>query len=90
MQPFLVYLLKANAVISILVLSYFLLLRNEKFFKLNRAFLLISLVFSFTLPLTPAVNFFKIDQIENHSTALKSFARVYDRISKSEQPIATV
>ena len=90
MSPFLIYLLKANAAISILVLSYFLLLRNEKFFKLNRAFLIAILIFSFALPLTPAANFFKIDQIENHPTAMNSFARVYNRISKSEQPIANI
>jgi len=52
----LVYLLKANLVISIFFLAYYCLLRNEKFFRLNRIFLLSAIGLAFLLPLLPAIS----------------------------------
>jgi hypothetical protein len=51
----LAYLLKANAVLSVLFVAYLLLLKNLTFFGLNRAFLLAALLVSLLLPLAPPV-----------------------------------
>ncbi|MBD0254599.1 MAG: M56 family metallopeptidase [Cytophagales bacterium] len=51
----LLYLLKANAVVSVLFLAYLLLLRNLTFFGLNRVFLLVALLLSVLLPLAPPI-----------------------------------
>lgn len=47
------YLLKANLILSVLFGAYWLLLRNERFFQLNRLILLSILVSAFLLPLLP-------------------------------------
>ncbi len=54
-HAFLIYLLKANAVLSVLFLAYLLLLKNLTFFGLNRVFLLAALLLSVLLPLAPPV-----------------------------------
>jgi hypothetical protein len=55
MTPILLYLLKVNLVISILFLNYYFLVRDEKFFRLNRAVLLSFIGLAFLLPLLPAM-----------------------------------
>lgn len=50
---FAMYLLKANLILSVLFGAYWLLLRNERFFQLNRFILLSILVSTFLLPLLP-------------------------------------
>jgi len=50
---FAMYLLKANLILSVLFGAYWLLLRNERFFQLNRFILLSILVSAFLLPLLP-------------------------------------
>ena len=51
METLLTYLLKASALLSIFYLSYFILLKKETSFDLNRKFLLAGLLSSFLLPL---------------------------------------
>src|SRR5690606_36155980 len=48
------YLLLANLYLAIFYTFYHFFLRRETFFRLNRYYLLASLVLSFTLPLTKA------------------------------------
>lgn len=55
MGAILIYLLKANLVISIFFLTYYCLLRKEKFFRLNRIVLLSAIGLAFLLPLLPAL-----------------------------------
>lgn len=50
---FAMYLLKTNLILSVLFGAYWLLLRNERFFQLNRLILLSILVSTFLLPLLP-------------------------------------
>lgn len=54
-----VYFLKANIVLSVLFFFYWLLLRNEKFFAINRFILLSIVVTAFLLPLLPSNFSFK-------------------------------
>lgn len=51
MEVFLVYILKSAGILSIFYLAYFLLLRNDTSFKVNRKFLLGGIFASFILPL---------------------------------------
>ncbi|MDT0678117.1 M56 family metallopeptidase [Autumnicola musiva] len=51
MENFLIYLLKSAGILSIFCLSYYLFLRKETFFILNRSFLLGGILASFILPL---------------------------------------
>ncbi len=53
LHAFLAYLLKANAVLSVLFVAYLLLLKNLTFFNVNRVFLLAALLSSLLLPLAP-------------------------------------
>ena len=53
MQDLFIYLVKVNVVIALSYLFYWCLLRREKFFILNRFFLLGAIVFAFLLPLLP-------------------------------------
>ena len=55
MSTVLLYLLKANLVISIFFLAYYCLLRTEKFFRLNRIVLLSAIGMVFLLPLLPSM-----------------------------------
>ena len=55
MSTFLLYLLKANLVISIFFLAYYGLLRTEKFFRLNRIVLLSAIGLALLLPLLPSM-----------------------------------
>lgn len=59
METLLLYLLKANAIISLLFLAYLLLFRNEKTFAASRGFLLSALLLALVLPLAPSVSYFK-------------------------------
>lgn len=89
MTLFIIYLLKVNAVISVLILFYIFLLRNERFFKLNRIVLLGIIFSSFILPFTPAFNFFNIDQIDTHATTVTPFVKIYNSIGESQQSFST-
>ncbi len=51
MASFVNYLLESGISLSLFALGYFLFLRSETFFRVNRWFLLISIVFSAVLPL---------------------------------------
>lgn len=51
MSSFVNYLIESGISLSLFALIYFLLLRNETFFRINRWFLLVALLFSSLLPL---------------------------------------
>lgn len=55
MENIILYLVKANLLIAALFLFYFFFLRNQKFFRINRFFLLGALIISLFLPLIPAM-----------------------------------
>jgi beta-lactamase regulating signal transducer with metallopeptidase domain len=74
MQDFIIYFAKVNITLSILFLIYWLLLRNEKFFQLNRFILLSILVVAVFLPLIPFQNFLAVS-----TKPLKTF---HERLSK--------
>src|ERR1700691_967849 len=88
MEGFIIYLIKVNITISIIFLFYYSFLRMEKFLKVNRFILLVILLSSFVLPLTPAINFFRIEQIQDQHPVVKPLAVFYNRISKSENVVS--
>jgi len=53
MEAFLLYLLKANVVLALFAAAYYGLLRRLTFFELNRAYLLLAVVFAAVYPLLP-------------------------------------
>lgn len=53
MEAALLYLLKANVVLALFAAAYYGLLRRLTFFKLNRAFLLLALLFAAVYPALP-------------------------------------
>jgi beta-lactamase regulating signal transducer with metallopeptidase domain len=57
MQDLIIYFVKANITFSLLFIIYWLLLRNEKFFVLNRIILLGIILISLLLPLLPFKSF---------------------------------
>jgi len=58
MQALIIYILKANVILALLYGAYWLLLRNEKFFVLNRFILLACIALSFCFPLLPGTVLF--------------------------------
>lgn len=80
METLTVYWLKINAVVPILFLAYWLLLKNEKFFKLNRLFLMGSLVLAFVLPMVPIINNPGVSKVQREVTALNPLYNLYDNI----------
>lgn len=55
MENLIVYFFKVNIVFSVVFLFYYLDLRRHKFLKTNRLLLMLSIVVSFLLPLSPAL-----------------------------------
>ncbi|MEI6091348.1 MAG: M56 family metallopeptidase [bacterium] len=51
MENFVHYILESSLAMGLFYLAYYFFLRNETFFKINRAYLLITLLSSFVLPL---------------------------------------
>lgn len=72
-MDFAMYLLKANLILSVLFSAYWLLLRNEPFFQLNRFVLLSILVAAFLLPLLP--------QWQSGAPSSSLIARVQEQIA---------
>jgi hypothetical protein len=62
MEAFLIYLFKSSVLLSIFYSVYFLLLRKDTFFTINRHFLLIGIITSLLLPF---IEFTTIKFIEN-------------------------
>src|SRR5882757_10605654 len=81
METLVIYWLKVNVVISILFLTYFLLLKKEKFFKLNRLFLMGSLVLALILPITPVINTPGLNQLQHEVTGLNPLYELYNNFS---------
>jgi beta-lactamase regulating signal transducer with metallopeptidase domain len=81
METLAIYWLKVNVVVSILFLTYFLLLKEEKFFTLNRVFLMGSLVLALILPITPVVNTPGINQWQREVTGLNPLYSLYNNFS---------
>jgi TonB family protein len=53
MNTFIIYLIQSSAILSLMFLVYWIFLRKETFFQLNRAFLLMSGFFSLVAPIIP-------------------------------------
>lgn len=80
METLIIYWLKINAVVSIMFLAYWLLLKNEKFFKLNRFFLIGALALAFVLPLLPVINSVGVSRVQQEVTALNPLYSLYDNM----------
>ena len=92
MEPLVMYLLKANVVISILFLFYLLTLKNDKSFKQNRVYLLFSLVLSLFLPLLPELSSPHFEPIRRQITTANPLNGLYTTIGNSQmvtKPINT-
>jgi hypothetical protein len=85
MSALIIYLIKANLLISALFLFYFLFLRKEKFFRLNRFFLLGTLILSIFLPLIPAPGNF-IQSLQQGPAGIRNFLDIYNQIHITTTP----
>ena len=83
MEPLIIYLLKANVVISILFLFYLLVLKNDKSFWQNRFYLVFSLLLSLFLPFLPEVSFAHLDPIQRQITMANPLNSLYTTIGNS-------
>ena len=90
MEPLIIYLLKANVVISILFLFYLLVLKNDKSFWQNRFYLLFSLLLSLFLPFLPEVSFAHLDPIQRQITMANPLNSLYATIGNSPMVNAPV
>jgi hypothetical protein len=84
METLVMYLLKANVVISILFLFYLLGLKNDKLFKQNRFYLLFSLVLSLFLPFFPVLSFPHFEPIQRQITMANPLNDLYTTIDHSQ------
>ena len=84
MEPSIIYLLKANVVISILFLFYLLVLKNDKSFWQNRFYLLFSLLLSLFLPLLPELSFSHLDTIQRQIMTANPLNSLYTTIGNSQ------
>ena len=88
MTAFIIYLLKANLLLTILFIFYFFLCRNEKFFRLNRFFLLGTLLLSMLLPLIPDADPF-LQGRPSGSAGLPNLIDLYNQIQLTPAPFTT-
>jgi len=84
MEPLIIYLLKANVIISILFLFYLFVLKNDKSFWQNRFYLLSSLLLSLLLPLLPTFSFSHLDTIQRQITTANPLNDLYTTIGNSQ------
>lgn len=89
MSALFIYLLKANLLISALFLFYFLLLKNEKFFRLNRFFLLGGFALSMLLPLLPDSGNF-VQPMQGGQGPIHNLLDIYTHINIPDTPFLTV
>ena len=80
METFIIYFLKANLVLSILFLVFWLFLKGEKFFLLNRAILLGIIFLSLLLPVAPSLQNFGIGTNTLYQTDYSEFIGFGNRI----------
>lgn len=88
MDTLIIYLVKANLFISVLFLFYYLLLRKEKFFELNRFFFLGTLTLSIFLPLLPPPDSF-LQPLRQGPAGVRNFLDLYNSIHISGFPFST-
>jgi hypothetical protein len=79
MEALIIYLVKVNLLISALFLFYYFLLRKEKFFGLNRFFLLGTLALATFLPLIPPPDNF-VQSLRQGSAGVRNFLDLYNSI----------
>ena len=84
MQSFVIYLLKANVVLSILFLFYLLVLKNDKSFWQNRFYLLFSLLLSLSLPFFPVLDFSNSNTIQHQIITANPLNNLYATIGNSQ------
>jgi beta-lactamase regulating signal transducer with metallopeptidase domain len=84
MEQLIIYLLKANVVISVLFLFYLLVLKNDKSFWQNRFYLLFSLLLSLVLPFLPGLSFTRFDTIQRQITTANPLNSLYTSIDNSQ------
>lgn len=83
------YILKSSLSLIILFGLYWLLLRKEKLFVFNRFFLVLSVIFSLTVPLiTIPVNFRITQRAESTITAFEEPLTVTTGLNNNQQPAA--
>jgi hypothetical protein len=92
MENLIMYLLKANVVLSILFLFYLMMLKNDKSFKQNRFYLLCSLMLSLLLPLLPELSSPHLEPIQRQLTTANPLKGLYTTIGNSQavtKPVTT-
>lgn len=86
METFITYLIKAHLLVSILYFVYWLFLRNEKFFQLNRIFLLATLLIAVSLPLMPPVIKPDAEVLRYPASAFHSISSLYENDGHGTSP----
>jgi hypothetical protein len=89
METFIIYFLKANLVLSLLFLVFWLFLKGEKFFRLNRAILLGIIVSSLLLPVAPSPQNFGVSTNTLYQTHYTDFIGFDNRVNVPENNIKT-
>ena len=84
MEALALYLLKVHIAIALLYAIYYLAVRNELFFQLNRFMLLAIILFSFSLPLLPSISFHDI-QIGSGNAEAALYSRDYENPIKGRE-----
>ena len=73
MEPFIMYILKVCLAVSLLFIVYLLALQQEKFFRLNRFILLITVTLPFFLPFLPEIHNSPVSQFQQGIMAFRPF-----------------
>jgi hypothetical protein len=77
MEPLIIYLLKANVIISIFFVFYWFVLKNDRSFWQNRFYLLFSLLLSLFLPLLPKISFSNLRGVQRQITRANPLNSLY-------------
>jgi len=83
MNLYILYWLKVNAILAFLYLVYFAVLKKEKFFKLNRFYLLGTVIISLLLPLLPLQNV-AVVQLREQLPIVDAFSKFYPQLPAGE------
>ncbi len=82
METMVGYFVKVNVAFIFLFLAYFVLLKNERFFMLNRVFLLTALVLPIILPLLPTFQTGLVSDLQQNVSANNPLNIIYTKMNE--------
>src|SRR4051812_23906837 len=81
MENYITYFLKVNVILTLLFFIYYIMLKKEKFFRLNRFFLLGSVIVSVLLPLVPRLN--SVAALQEQIPVISAVTNFYSQLPKN-------